>query len=476
MISIRPRPGVGRYCMEECVNKLTDEQLFKLGKMVKVVTSDHEEWEERRVRWNRFSDEVATRLIAVPSTVDDVVKIVSWAREEEQTDLGVRAGGHGYFSTAQVVIDMRDGFDYASIDEETGVATIGMGQTLGALDERTHPWHVPVGVVSHTGTGLLLTGGVGYLCKAHGASADNIKEVTIVTSDGKVRVCSEENESDLFFAVRGAAPNLGVVTEVKMQAYKQADALCSLRAWPLTKENTQRLFEWADQPDVLNDPNITPYIALIPTPDAKGRLVALHAVCVSPAEDDEQVKGLLAQLDGTGETVLLPASRVPWSVPQTIFDEAFASQHWYVTQTYFPGDETIPMESFGEAIKAFTEVPLTAVTPLLVYEQRGNSSSRYHQVPSEQCAQPRYGQRWEAYLFVGASDPSHAEDTRKWGRVVKSALLDSGGASPGGRCHLTKDEPSRVEFYYGPNSERVREVVAKYDPARLFASCNGMEF
>jgi FAD/FMN-containing dehydrogenase len=388
----------------------------------------------------------------------------------------VRAGGHGYFSSARVVIDMRDGFDYASVDEATGIATIGMGQTLHALDERTHPWHVPVGVVSHTGTGLLLTGGVGYLCKAHGASADNITEVTVVTSDGNVHTCSKENEPDLFFAVRGAAPNLGVVTEVKMQAYRHPDALCSLRAWPLTEENAQRIFEWADQPDVLNSPNITPYIAFIPTPDAQGRLVALQAVCVGPVEDDERVMGLLAQLDGTGEMALLPTSRVPWSVPQTIFDGAFASQHWYVTQAYFPGDETIKIGSLREAIKAYNEVPLADVAPSLVFEQRGNASSRYHQVSSEACAQPRYGQRWEAYLFVGAADPSHAEDTRKWGRRVKSALLDSGGASPGGRVHFTKDEPSRVEFYYGPNSERVREVVAKYDPARLFASCNGMAF
>ena len=151
-----------------------------LGALVKVVTPDHEEWEERRSRWNHFSNETETRLIAVPSNVDDVVQIVNWARENAQTDIGVRAGGHGFFSTAAVVVDMRDRFGYSSLDQETGIATIGMGQTLKAVDDATHPWHVPMGVVSHTGTGLLLTGGVGYLCKAHGASSDSIREVTIV--------------------------------------------------------------------------------------------------------------------------------------------------------------------------------------------------------------------------------------------------------------------------------------------------------
>ena len=49
-------------------------------------------------------------------------------------------------------------------------------------------------------------------------------------------------------------------------------------------------------------------------------------------------------------------------------------------------------------------------------------------------------------------------------------------ASEGGRCHFTKDEPGRVELYYGSNSDKLRKVIAKYDPHRLFASCNGMEF
>ena len=182
----------------------------ELANLVKVVTPGHEEWEERTTRWNQFSElEAEVRLVAVPKDIDDVIKIVGWARKHNQTDLGVRSGGHGFFSSASVVIDMREGFSYTSVDEN-GVATIGMGQTLKQVDEATHPWHAPIGVVSHTGCGLLLTGGVGYQCKARGTSADNIIEVTIVTADGQVHTCSKDKESDLFFAVRGAAPNLGV--------------------------------------------------------------------------------------------------------------------------------------------------------------------------------------------------------------------------------------------------------------------------
>mmetsp|Transcript_25573 Transcript_25573/g.55918 ORF Transcript_25573/g.55918 Transcript_25573/m.55918 type:complete len:453 (-) Transcript_25573:219-1577(-) len=449
----------------------------ELAKLVKVVTpEDGDEWEERRSRWNLFSETEATvRLVAVPKDTDDVVKIVNWAREHKQTNVGVRSGGHGFFSSAEVVVDMREGFNYTTVDEATGICTIGMGQTLGQVDERTQPWHVPVGVVSHTGCGLLVTGGVGYLCKAHGASADNIIECTIVTSDGTVHTCSKDHEPDLFFAVRGAAPNLGVITQVKAQGYKHPDALCTLRAWPATSDNLKRLIAWADQDAVLNDTNMTVYIALIPSPDLKARLCAIHVVCVGPEEEDDKYRELIGQLEGTdGDTPLLPTSRVPFSTPQTIFDATFPKQFWYVSQTYFPGDVTIADAAVDDTLNEWSKIPLGPTVPLVIFEQRGNQTSAYHKFASDSCAQPRFGQRWEAYVFFGTQDKENAEAMRSQGRAVKDTILKH--AHPGGRCHFTKDEPARVDFYYGPNTDKVRQVVAKYDPNRLFASCNGMEF
>ena len=238
----------------------------------------------------------------------------------------------------------------------------------------------------------------------------------------------------------------------------------------------QRLFDWSDQPAILDDPNITPYIALIPSPDLQAHLVALHLVCVGSPEEDQRIKALIAQLDDTGETVLLPTSRVAWEVPQTIFDDSFPSQYWYAGQTYYPGDVSIPAASLKDGREAYSSLPLGPVIPMAVYEQRGSKSSRYHQFASDHCAQPRFGQRWECYVFAGCADKDTSEEARRIGRELKSALLKSGDAASGGRVHFTTDEPSRIEFYYGPNSERVREVVAKYDPHRLFASCNGMSF
>lgn len=68
----------------------------ELAKLVKVITPEHEEWEECRQRWNLFSEdesEAPVRIIACPKDKDDVIKIVNWARKHQQTDIGVRSGG-----------------------------------------------------------------------------------------------------------------------------------------------------------------------------------------------------------------------------------------------------------------------------------------------------------------------------------------------------------------------------------------------
>ena len=152
----------------------------------------------------------------------------------------------------------------------------------------------------------------------------------------------------------------------------------------------QRLFNWADQPEVLEDANITPSIALIPSPDLQAHLVALHLVYVGPTEDDDRVSALIAQLDGTGEIVLLSTSRVSWEVPQTIFDDSFPSQYWYAGQTYYPGDVTIPADSLNDCRKAYSSLSLGPIIPAVVFEQRGTKSARFHQFASDHCAQPRF--------------------------------------------------------------------------------------
>jgi FAD/FMN-containing dehydrogenase len=71
----------------------------------------------------------------------------------------------------------------------------------------------PVGVIGHTGVaGLTLGGGIGRLQRHFGLTIDSLRSVELVTADGNVVRASAREEPELFWGIRGAGWNFGIVT------------------------------------------------------------------------------------------------------------------------------------------------------------------------------------------------------------------------------------------------------------------------
>ena len=158
------------------------------------------------------------------ASVDDVAAAVDFARDNG-LDLAVRGGSHGVpgFGTCDdgVVIDLSP-MRSVSVDPGNSTARAQGGATWGDFNDATHVHGLATtgGIISTTGVGgLTLGGGIGYLARGFGLSCDNLVSAEVVTADGRRLQASENENDDLFWALRGGGGNFGVVTSLEFRVH-----------------------------------------------------------------------------------------------------------------------------------------------------------------------------------------------------------------------------------------------------------------
>jgi FAD/FMN-containing dehydrogenase len=196
---------------------------FREGFRGDIVLPDDEGYDAARIVWNAAVDRYPA-VVVRPTDVDDVAAAVRFGREHDLV-IAVRCGGHsmGGFSTCDdgIVIDL-SAMRGVRVDPQARTATVLGGSLLGDLDReaQAHGLACPVGVVSHTGVGgLTLGGGMGRLQRKHGFTIDNLIAVNLLTADGLTVRASEEENPDLFWGIRGAGPNFGIVTSFEFRLH-----------------------------------------------------------------------------------------------------------------------------------------------------------------------------------------------------------------------------------------------------------------
>jgi hypothetical protein len=175
-------------------------------------------------RWSMAASKPAGLSIK-PTNTSQVATIVKYVAEHN-LELAVRGGGHstaGASSTdGGVLIDLSS-MTAVSVDKEKMTITAQGGANWGQVDQEGFKHGVATvgGTVADTGVGgLALGGGYGWLSGEHGLVIDNWISAEIVLASGEIKRVSEEQEPDLFWALRGAGQNFGVVTEFVFKAFE----------------------------------------------------------------------------------------------------------------------------------------------------------------------------------------------------------------------------------------------------------------
>jgi FAD/FMN-containing dehydrogenase len=189
-----------------------------------VVLPGSANYDAARIVWNGMIDR-RPAVIARCTTQEDVRAAILFARDQDLV-AAVRCGGHsvGGFSTCDdgIVIDLST-MHGVRVDPSARTAFVQGGSLLRELDAaaQEHGLACPVGVVGHTGVGgLTLGGGMGRLQRHWGYSIDNMLAVDLVTADGERLRTSQDEHPDLFWGMRGAGPNFGIVTSFEFRLHE----------------------------------------------------------------------------------------------------------------------------------------------------------------------------------------------------------------------------------------------------------------
>lgn len=214
-------------------------------------------YEQARKAWNLTVDQYPA-LIVFPADSLDVPMTVRYA-SQNGLGIAVQATGHGVVRPADgcllLVTDrMRD----VRIDPLARTAWVGAGVKWGQVLEQAQGHGLAPLLGSSPGVGAVgytLGGGMGWLVRKYGLSADSVRYFELVTADGQMRRASGSENRDLFWALRGGGGGFGVVTGMEIELYPLTNVYGGNLLYPadMAKEVMRRYREWiADAPDELS--------------------------------------------------------------------------------------------------------------------------------------------------------------------------------------------------------------------------------
>ena len=398
-------------------------------------------------------------LIVQARGAADVIAAVTFAREYDLL-LSIKGGGHSV--AGKSVCDGGLMLDLAllkgiRVDPDSRTAWAEAGVLWGELDRETGAFGLatPGGQISTTGiAGLTLGGGQSWLTGKYGFVIDNLLAVDIVTADGELRYASATEHADLFWAVRGAGHNFGVVTSFEYRLHPVTTVLGGMVIHPFERAKDVLRFHQeftASAPD-----EVTSTAAILTAPD--GALVAAIVGCYSgPAESGERV---LAPLRSFGPPLADTFAPMPYPVMQTMLDGAFPhgrQGYWKSGLTSAVSDAAI-----DALVRYAAEIP-SPLSAILIAHFAGAGS----RVAKQATAYVHRDLVYDVLIVSSWVDPLESERNIEWTRACYQALEPelSGGVYVN---DLGDEGNERVRRAYGENYERLVALKQQYDPTNLF--------
>jgi len=427
-------------------------------------------WDDAVRIWNGMVAK-APALALQPTSAEDVAAAVGFARDHSLL-LSIKGGGHNMAGTSiaerGLALDMSH-IRGVTVDPDRRLAHVGPGCLLRDVDRATqaHGLATPLGSFSsEVGVaGLTLGGGLGYLTRRFGWSADNLEEVEIVTADGQIRTANRDDNSDLFWAVRGGGGNFGVVTRFTFRLHEVGPTITGgLIVW--SAERTDDVLATYRDLTESAPRELTMLVSVRPAPPAPFLPDAWHGkpiIGILVCHSGQNARADLAPLFALGEPIADLVTEKPYVDQQSMLDGSEPKgQHYYWKTEYLAGLS-------NQFLDTFRDCALKVTSPLsgsLVIHLAGALNDLADDDGAVGNRDARYICAFAGQWPPGDNDDEHVAWVREGWKSVQP--FSTGGNYL--NFQTADEDEERVRATYGTNFDRLVDVKEEYDPENMFRS------
>jgi len=432
-----------------------------------VIAPEDAGYDEARKVYNASIDR-KPRLIVHCGAAADVIAAVKLAHATG-LKVSIRSGGHNAAGLGVcddgLVIDL-SGIDYVRVDPSSRTVLVGAGCVWSKVDHATHAFGlaVPSGIVSTTGVaGLTLGGGMGHLSRKYGLTIDNLLSVDMVLADGTFVIANEEENSDLFWAVRGGGGNFGIVTAFQFEA-QPVDMVC---AGPMlwNMEDAADVMKWYREFITQAPEEMNGFFAFMTVPPGPPFPEELHnrkmcAIVWCYQGSMEQANSILEPIRQYRPPAFEFFLPMPFPMLQGMFDPIYPTGlQWYWKADFF---KELSDAAIEQHVKHGEQMP-TALSSMHLYPING----KVNRVGKADTPFSHRDVTWSQVIVGVDPDPANFAKISEWAKEYYEALhtFSSGGAYLN---FMMEEGDDRIRATYGDNYDRLAAIKARYDPENFF--------
>ncbi|KAH6876354.1 hypothetical protein B0T10DRAFT_566893 [Thelonectria olida] len=462
----------------------TDKFLDLRGQLSKgrLLLPGDEAFQQSLQRWSLTCVKPAGAVVQ-PGNVEEVSIVVKFA-VANKIPFNVKGGGHSTSQTSSapsedgIVVDlglMRN----VSVDPSAQTVTFEGGCVWGDVDDALAPHKLatPGGTVSHTGVGgLILHGGYGILSGLHGLTIDVLESCQVVLADGSIVTASETENTDLFWALRGAGSSFGVVTQFTSRVFPQGDIWGGLAIFPTNKLPTlvEFLNHWAKANDGQQILNLG-FGHLPPGPDGvQAPMVLMQFAHAGPGAETDGPAYFAPVLDS--DPIMKQVGSMPYATFNTLNNDLFAAGKRYL---FGGANFTVPLqvstaEKMQSQFRSFVAAHPGKGLEQSAFLLEGIPNRKTRSVPVSSMAFNNRGDYYNVGIAWTWNDDSLDEEIRSFNRKFQKELRSMGYDDAnhqdgvGRYLNYVSTETISAETAFGSNAQRLRELKQRYDADNVF--------